>query len=401
MWMRGTLAATVVAAVFGLLCSAAFGVTPGWECIPASGNVVSGGTGAAPSCPGADTSVLAPTYVSSGVGGKHTVEFSSVNLQIVDGTGSTSTVNGTGNLVLGYDESPGTQTGSHNLVLGEKQSFIGYSDLVGGYSNTVNSDFDAALGSANKLAGPDGLVAGTDNYVGPGAGGDSVLGGYGNTATINYATILGGCSNAASTSAPTLASLCTSTSYPHGFTAIAGGSGNQVTGESAVVTGGQGNTASDEYGSIVGGCNNVTGSASDLDETCNLSGGNSILGGYENSAYGDENTVSGGDVGYSTGGTASVAGGQGGDASGESSFVGGGDYNEAGYFYASVLGGFENTASLWDASVAGGESNNADGDFSSILGGYSNTITGNCSTFPSTGESCSPAIPVKTRARAR
>src|SRR2546427_4427760 len=98
------LAAT---AVFCLAAPAAWGVVrPGWECVPtAAGNpVTSGGIGATPSC-SSGTAVLAPTFVSSGVGGKPTVRFSGVNVQIVSGSGSTSgAVNGEGNLIIGYAE---------------------------------------------------------------------------------------------------------------------------------------------------------------------------------------------------------------------------------------------------------------------------------------------------------
>ena len=69
MGLRVGLVALVMAA-FGCVCSAAFGaVTPGWECVPTTAGqaVVSGGTGSKPSCSGG-TAVLAPTYVSSGVG---------------------------------------------------------------------------------------------------------------------------------------------------------------------------------------------------------------------------------------------------------------------------------------------------------------------------------------------
>ena len=47
-------------------------------------------------------------------GGKPTIQISGANLQLVNGSGSTETLNGAGNLVIGYDEMPGTQTGSHN-----------------------------------------------------------------------------------------------------------------------------------------------------------------------------------------------------------------------------------------------------------------------------------------------
>jgi hypothetical protein len=67
----------VVGLTIGLLLSmtgAALAATPGWECVPTTAGqaVVSGGTGAAPSCGAGTTVVLAPTFVSSGVGGKPT-----------------------------------------------------------------------------------------------------------------------------------------------------------------------------------------------------------------------------------------------------------------------------------------------------------------------------------------
>ncbi len=50
---------------------------------------------------------------------KPTVRVEGANLQVVSGPGATSgTVNGTGNLVVGYDEGTGSQTGSHNLPAG-------------------------------------------------------------------------------------------------------------------------------------------------------------------------------------------------------------------------------------------------------------------------------------------
>src|SRR5205807_9418104 len=84
-------------------------VPPGWECIPTTAGqpVISGGTGSAPSCSSGTTAVLAPTFVASGVGGEPTVRFAAVNVQIVSGSGATNgAVNGTGNLVIGYDENP-------------------------------------------------------------------------------------------------------------------------------------------------------------------------------------------------------------------------------------------------------------------------------------------------------
>ena len=72
--MRRAMSVCVAVAAGGLCWAsvASAAVTPGWECVPAAagGAVVSGGTGSTPSCAGDSTAVLAPTYVSSGVGGQ-------------------------------------------------------------------------------------------------------------------------------------------------------------------------------------------------------------------------------------------------------------------------------------------------------------------------------------------
>jgi hypothetical protein len=168
---RSAVILTSCGAVFLALATAASAartVTPGWECIPttAGRTVVSGGDSTSgPSCGSGATAVLAPTYVASGIDGKPTVQFASVNVQIVDGSGSTSSVNGTGNLVLGYDELPGSQSGSHNLILGENQSDTSYGGLIGGVSN--------------RVSGPDAFVAGGNNNRALG-GNSAVIGGWRN-----------------------------------------------------------------------------------------------------------------------------------------------------------------------------------------------------------------------------
>ncbi len=60
-------------------------------------------------------------------------------MQIVNGEGKTASANSEGNLVIGYDEEPGTQTGSHNLVLGERQTFMSYGGFLDGFSNSITA----------------------------------------------------------------------------------------------------------------------------------------------------------------------------------------------------------------------------------------------------------------------
>jgi hypothetical protein len=106
---------------------------------------VSGTPGAAVTsgaCSGSGTTVALPSsatdqatlisilpYISfnaTGIDGRPTIRITGANVQIIDGSGTTSTVNGTGNVILSYDENPGKQTGSHNLILGEKNAYTSY-----------------------------------------------------------------------------------------------------------------------------------------------------------------------------------------------------------------------------------------------------------------------------------
>ena len=147
---RGVAIAAVLAIGLLLTASGALAASPIYLCIneKAGGAVKSGG--AEGKCPLPTekvkyTKVALPReaseqqtllsilshakYVESGVGGKPTIQFSGVNVQVVSGAGKTNAaVNGTGNLVIGYDENGGKheQTGSHDLILGEEQTFTSY-----------------------------------------------------------------------------------------------------------------------------------------------------------------------------------------------------------------------------------------------------------------------------------
>ena len=65
----------------------------------------------------------------------HTVRLKGVNLQIVNGMGTTATTNGVGNLIIGYneaDESSPSVSGSHNLVIGVGNGYSQYGGMVVG-----------------------------------------------------------------------------------------------------------------------------------------------------------------------------------------------------------------------------------------------------------------------------
>ena len=139
-------------------------------------------------------------FVASGVGKKPTVQFSGVNVQVVSGAGSTSgAVNGMGNLVIGYDENASlSQTGSHNLVLGEQQTFTSYGGIVAGFTNTISAPFASVTGGTkNQATGKEASISGGWTNT---AGGEdsSVSGGRENKANAEYSWLGGGLKNTVS-----------------------------------------------------------------------------------------------------------------------------------------------------------------------------------------------------------
>ncbi len=363
MRMRVGLVA-LVAAVFGCVCSSALAaVTPGWECVPTTAGqaVVSGGTGASPSCSGGSTAVLAPTYVSSGVGGKPTVEFSTVNVQVVSGSGSTSgTVNGEGNLVVGYAEHPSShpQTGSNDLVLGSNNGWSSYGQLVGGTGNTASGAYAGVLGQNNTASGTE----------------SSVLGGLNGTASATAAAVSGGNANTASGSNGAWVGGGYKNVARGSSTTVIGGAYGQATGANASIGGGEHNIAADQYSFMGGGCDNLAGTGTLPTNTCNTIGVEAVTGGSANHASGVLSAIGGGDQNKADAEYSSVSGGFFNDASGIASWVSGGAGNNAAA-QASVSGGFDNVASGLYASVTGGEYNTASGGSGSISGGEYNAAT--------------------------
>jgi hypothetical protein len=343
-------------------------------CVPSvSGQAVKSGACAA----GAGTTVALPTsaadqqtlisilphlsFIASGIDAKPTIRFSGVNVQIVDGSGHTTSVNGTGNLVLGYDETPGSQTGSHDLILGEKQAYTSYGSILGGYGNDVSGAYATALG------------------------------GYGNVVSSAYSSVLGGCSNLVGTGTVSLSGVCSNTtSDNHDFASISGGAGNQATGISSALSGGQDNLASgsfagvsggahniaaDTYALVAGGCGNVAGSGPIA--FCDVGygikqGAEAVLGGNGNEANGE---------------FPSVAGGTNNNSFGNSSTIAGGESNTSSSFVSSVGGGYLNNSGSGGSSIAGGEGNIASDQYSSIAGGCDNLAS--ATATPGTPVKCS------------
>jgi prefoldin subunit 5 len=146
--------------------------------------------------------------------GYDTLIFSGVNLQVVNGTGSESTTNGLGNLIVGYEDniSSYARTGSHNLVTGTNGGWTSYGGLLAGNSNQVTARYASVSGGANNTAS--GQVASVSGGIlnRASGGSSSVSGGLNNNASGVWASVSGGESNNAGGS----------------YNAILGGSGTTI-----------------------------------------------------------------------------------------------------------------------------------------------------------------------------
>ena len=114
----------------------------------------------------------------------NTVLISGANLQVVSGGGSTdATVNGTGNIIIGYDEDNGDdKSGSHNLVVGKRHSYTAFGGIVVGYDHILSGSYGGVLGGAGNIAS---------------GFGSTISGGQYNSATNTYCSVLGGYTNEA------------------------------------------------------------------------------------------------------------------------------------------------------------------------------------------------------------
>jgi hypothetical protein len=376
--LRGVaVAACLAMSLLLLMVGGAMAASPVYLCIQekAGSPVTSGGTKG--SCKPKEKSVALPSesaeqqtllsilphikYVASGVGGKPTIQVSGVNVQVVNGAGKTATVNGEGNLVIGYDENlpgrcsngggegpglsdkeecekgggtwtpepPHAQTGSHDLILGQEQTFTSYGGILAGFDNTLSGPFASVSGGSRNTAS---------------ANDASVSGGFGNTASSNDASVSGGLENTASGNDASVSGGYANTANTEGAS-VSGGDQNLASGGYSSISGGLRSTAGGEISSISGGRENETTANNGASEGASISGGElnkvtgrnaSVSGGYKNTASGDQSSVSGG--------TENTGGGEGEAFGNASSWIGGGYKNIAKGKFASIFGGKELTA---------------------------------------------------------
>lgn len=142
-------------------------------------------------------SVLETTLASvTTENGGDDVVFTGVNVHVRSGSGSTDgTVNGLGNLIVGYNEDVGgdaARTGSHNLIVGPEHSYSSYGGFVAGYYNSVSgANASVSGGYDNRASGSYSSVSGGLSNTASGSY-SSVSGGYYNTASGAYSSVSGG-----------------------------------------------------------------------------------------------------------------------------------------------------------------------------------------------------------------
>ncbi len=176
------------------------------------------------------------------INGHPSVVFTGVNVHIRDGLGSTSGfdgttthVNGLGNLIIGYDEprsSGSDKSGSHNLVVGTYNNYTSYGGLVVGLDNTISGTYASVCG------GHDNTASGSST---------SVSGGYRNTASNLYASVSGGRFNTASGYFSSISGGYTNTASQQD-TSVLGGHDNNAYGTGSSITGGSYVNNNNNYG---------------------------------------------------------------------------------------------------------------------------------------------------------
>ena len=80
--------------------------------------------------------------------------FEGCNVHVRNGLDTTNTVNGSGNLIVGYNGATGDllRGGSHNLVVGSEHSHSSYGGLVAGFAKTISGAYTRVSGGENNVA---------------------------------------------------------------------------------------------------------------------------------------------------------------------------------------------------------------------------------------------------------
>ncbi len=161
--------------------------------------------------------------------------FTGVNVQVVNGADQT-TVNGRGNLIVGYNE-----------------EYVSSSDFCadGAYDNRTDCENNGAYWAGSFKSGSHNLVVGSGHSYSQYGG---VVFGYRNIINRANATVTGGRFNLASGINSNVSGGDSNTSSGYA-SSVSGGSGNTTSGYASSASGGINNTASGDYSSVSGGYN--------------------------------------------------------------------------------------------------------------------------------------------------
>jgi len=170
-----------------------------------------------------------------------TLRFEGMNVQIVNGSGTTYSATGTGNLIIGYNETRrnpqdcyppvdcgNRRSGSHNLVGGSGNNYTSFGGMIVGIFNEASAPFASISGGAlNNSSGLFSSISGGDFNI-ANAEGTSISGGSYNTASFLYSWVGGGQWNTATGARGS---------------SVSGGAHNTASGLNSSVSGGESRTA--------------------------------------------------------------------------------------------------------------------------------------------------------------
>jgi len=170
-----------------------------------------------------------------------TLRFEGMNVQIVNGSGTTYSATGTGNLIIGYNETRrnpedcyppvdcgNRRSGSHILVGGSGNNYTSFGGMIVGIFNETSAPFASISGGAlNNSSGWFSSISGGD-FNTASAEGTSISGGSYNTASFLYSWVGGGQWNTATGARGS---------------SVSGGAHNTASGENSSVSGGDSRTA--------------------------------------------------------------------------------------------------------------------------------------------------------------
>lgn len=179
-----------------------------------------------------------------------TIRITGVNVQVVNGLGTTESTNGVGNLIVGYQElgneiEPDLRSGSHYVVVGRRNNYSSYAGIVAGESNIGGGQYASVNGGRrNEADGPWSSVAG---------------GGF-NRASGQQAVVSGGSFNWSGADSTAVVGGSGNFAGPNGMgnaSVAVGGFDNRVRGQGAVVVGGRWNETTANYSGILSGIHNL------------------------------------------------------------------------------------------------------------------------------------------------